>query len=103
MGSNLTFQSRNVLSKRLLAGAKGLENVRRLPRCLAFSPEADGRALSQGAIDNVNLFSLITIGSFFLTAPAAMFFEGVRFTPSALSAAGVSLSQARGAVLSLAH
>jgi len=93
MGSNLTFQSRNVLSKRLLAGAKGLENVRRLPRCLAFSPEADGRALSQGAIDNVNLFSLITIGSFFLTAPAAMFFEGVRFTPAALSAAGVSLSQ----------
>lgn len=70
---------------------------------LHFRQRLTAFALSQGAIDNVNLFSLITIGSFFLTAPAAMFFEGVRFTPAALSAAGVSLSQARSTALGLAR
>jgi solute carrier family 35 protein E1 len=34
LGSNLTFQSRNVLSKRLLAGAKGLQKARVARRAL---------------------------------------------------------------------
>ena len=61
MGSNLTFQSRNVLSKKfMLKGKAGL--------------------------DNVNLFSIITIMAFFILAPIAIAVEGVRVTPAALSA-----------------
>ena len=60
-----------MLSKKLLANAKGIK---------------------KGAMDNINLFSLITIVSFLITAPIALLVEGVRFTPSALAAAGVSAS-----------
>ena len=40
--------------------------------------------------DNINLFSVITILSFFLLAPVTLVKEGVRLTPSALTAAGVA-------------
>jgi solute carrier family 35 protein E1 len=69
MGSNLTFQSRNVLSKKLMGG-KSLKNA-------------------EAGLDNINLFSLITIASFFLTIPVVLLAEGVRFTPAAMAAAGV--------------
>ena len=71
MGSNLTFQSRNVLSKKLMGGAKGIK---------------------KGSIDNINLFSLITIATFFLTIPVVLLTEGVRFTPAAMAAAGVDVN-----------
>lgn len=45
----------------------------------------------QESLDNITLFSIITIMSFFLLAPAAFFMEGVKFTPSYLQAA-VSIS-----------
>ena len=70
MGSNLTFQSRNVLSKKLMGG----------------------KSLKGGTMDNINLFSLITIASFFLTIPVVLLTEGVRFTPGALAAAGVDVT-----------
>jgi len=72
MASNLTFQSRNVLSKKLMGGSK---------------------AIKKGSIDNINLFSLITIMSFFLAIPIVLAVEGVRFTPAALNAAGVDITQ----------
>ena len=50
MGSNLTFQSRNVLSKKFMGKGKG-------------------------SLDNINLFSIITIVSFFLLAPVALLTE----------------------------
>ena len=40
--------------------------------------------------DNINLFSVITILSFALLTPITLIKEGVRLTPAALSAAGVS-------------
>ncbi|KAL6766545.1 hypothetical protein ACKKBG_A36455 [Auxenochlorella protothecoides x Auxenochlorella symbiontica] len=64
MGSNLTFQSRNVLSKKFMGKGKG-------------------------SLDNINLFSIITILSFFILTPIALLLEGVTFTPAALTAAGV--------------
>ena len=70
MGSNLTFQSRNVLSKKLMGG-KSLKG--------------------RGGMDNINLFSLITIAAFFLTLPVVLLTEGVRFTPAAMAAAGVDV------------
>ncbi|CAJ2665347.1 phosphoenolpyruvate/phosphate translocator 2, chloroplastic-like [Trifolium pratense] len=62
MASNLTNQSRNVLSKKLMAN-------------------------EEDALDNINLYSVITIISFFMLLPFAIFLEGVKFTPSYLQTA----------------
>ncbi|WMV21448.1 hypothetical protein MTR67_014833 [Solanum verrucosum] len=68
MASNLTNQSRNVLSKKFM--------VRK-----------------EESLDNITLFSIITIMSFFLLAPYAFFTEGVKFTPAYLEAAGLNVNQ----------
>lgn len=46
----------------------------------------------QGApkLDNINLFSIITIMSFLLLAPITLLTEGVKFTPSAMQAIGIA-------------
>ncbi|KAK1566520.1 hypothetical protein Q3G72_001034 [Acer saccharum] len=62
MASNLTNQSRNVLSKKFM--------VRK-----------------EDTLDNINLFSVITIISFILLVPAAIFIEGLKFTPRHLQSA----------------
>ncbi|XP_052195583.1 phosphoenolpyruvate/phosphate translocator 2, chloroplastic-like isoform X2 [Diospyros lotus] len=59
MASNLTNQSRNVLSKKLMVN-------------------------KEEALDNINLFSVLTIISFLLLAPIALLMEGVKFSPSYL-------------------
>jgi len=66
MASNVTFQSRNVLSKKFMVK-------------------------KEGSLDNINLFSIITIMSFFLLLPTTFFVEGVKFTPKALAAAGLDV------------
>ncbi|MCO5594923.1 hypothetical protein L7F22_048958 [Adiantum nelumboides] len=66
MASNVTFQSRNVLSKKLMVK-------------------------KENSMDNINLFSVITIMSFFLLAPMTLFFEGVKFTPAYLQSAGLDV------------
>ncbi|XP_010923226.1 phosphoenolpyruvate/phosphate translocator 1, chloroplastic [Elaeis guineensis] len=68
MASNLTFQSRNVLSKKLMVK-------------------------KEESLDNINLFSIITIMSFCLLAPVTLFVEGVKFTPSYVQSAGLNLKQ----------
>jgi len=47
--------------------------------------------LMQGAVrlDNINLFSIITIMSFFILAPVTLLLEGVKFTPSAMQSMGI--------------
>ncbi|EOY02453.1 Phosphoenolpyruvate/phosphate translocator 2 isoform 1 [Theobroma cacao] len=62
MASNVTNQSRNVLSKKFM--------VRK-----------------EDTLDNINLFSVITIISFILLVPTAILLEGVKFTPSYLQSA----------------
>ena len=76
LGSNVTFQSRNVLSKKLIGG--------------------DGCSQACPAIpmDNIDLFSIITIMSLALTLPAAVVLEGVRFTPGAIAAYAASAGAA---------
>lgn len=59
MASNLTNQTRNVLSKKFMVN-------------------------KEEALDNINLFSIITIISFLLLAPVAILTEGVKFSPSYL-------------------
>ncbi|KAI3454483.1 hypothetical protein Pfo_011146 [Paulownia fortunei] len=68
MASNLTNQSRNVLSKKFMVK-------------------------KEESLDNITLFSIITIMSFILMAPTALFMDGVKFTPSYLQAAGVNVKQ----------
>ena len=65
MLSNLTFQSRNVLSKKLM--------------------------ISKGGMDNIDLFSVITAMSFVLLLPFALWADqGFNLTPAALAARGVA-------------
>ncbi|NP_001312838.1 triose phosphate/phosphate translocator, non-green plastid, chloroplastic-like [Nicotiana tabacum] len=68
MACNLTNQSRNVLSKKFM--------VRK-----------------EESLDNITLFSIITIMSFILLAPFAFFMEGVKFTPAYLEASGLNVNQ----------
>jgi solute carrier family 35, member E1 len=70
MASNLANQSRNVVSKKLMTS-------------------------KEEPLDNINLFSLITIVSFFLSLLLMIFTEGITFTPSHLQASvGASNSTA---------
>ncbi|KAK6123476.1 hypothetical protein DH2020_042782 [Rehmannia glutinosa] len=58
-----------------------------------FSVVLSAMFLGEESLDNITLFSIITIMSFILTAPAALFVEGIKFTPSYLQAAGVNVKQ----------
>ncbi|CAA6661216.1 unnamed protein product [Spirodela intermedia] len=68
MASNVTFQSRNVLSKKFMVK-------------------------KEESLDNISLFSIITILSCFLLAPVALFVEGVKFTPAYLQSAGLNVNE----------
>ncbi|KFK24184.1 hypothetical protein AALP_AAs68745U000400 [Arabis alpina] len=71
MASNLTNQSRNVLSKKVMVK----------------TDEA------QEPLDNITLFSIITLMSLFLMAPVTFFSEGIKFTPSYIQSAGLNVQQ----------
>ncbi|XP_076887647.1 phosphoenolpyruvate/phosphate translocator 1, chloroplastic-like [Bidens hawaiensis] len=68
MASNVSNQSRNVLSKKFMVK-------------------------KEESLDNITLFSFITIMSFFLLAPVTLLTEGVRFTPAYLQSAGLNVQQ----------
>ncbi|CAM8879835.1 unnamed protein product [Rhodiola kirilowii] len=68
MASNLANQSRNVLSKKLMVK-------------------------KEDAMDNITLFSVITIMSFLLLAPVAVIMEGIKFTPSYLESTGLNVNE----------
>lgn len=68
MASNLTNQSRNVFSKKFMVK-------------------------KEESLDNITLFSVITIMSFFLMIPPTLIMEGVKFTPSYLQSAGLNVNQ----------
>ena len=62
--------------------------------CLHRARPPAQRAGWQVQMDNINLFSLITILSLFLLAPFTLLREGVQFTPSAMRALGVANTEA---------
>ncbi|KAF8037025.1 hypothetical protein BT93_B0064 [Corymbia citriodora subsp. variegata] len=62
MASNLSNQSRNVLSKKVMVN-------------------------KEESLDNITLFSIITMMSFVLLFPVTVFTEGLKFTPASLQAA----------------
>uniref|UniRef100_A0A452Y4D8 Sugar phosphate transporter domain-containing protein n=1 Tax=Aegilops tauschii subsp. strangulata TaxID=200361 RepID=A0A452Y4D8_AEGTS len=57
MASNVTNQSRNVFSKKLLAD-------------------------KEETLDDINLFSIMTVMSFLLSVPLMLYLEGIKFSPS---------------------
>eukprot|EP00271_Cylindrocystis_brebissonii_P012834 TRINITY_DN32343_c0_g1_i1.p1 TRINITY_DN32343_c0_g1~~TRINITY_DN32343_c0_g1_i1.p1 ORF type:complete len:483 (+),score=85.23 TRINITY_DN32343_c0_g1_i1:180-1451(+) len=67
MASNLTFQSRNVLSKKFMVK-------------------------KDGGLDNINLFSVITVLAFLLLLPVTLLTEGVKFTPAVLASRGLDVN-----------
>ncbi|KAH1075535.1 hypothetical protein J1N35_027863 [Gossypium stocksii] len=68
MASNLANQSRNVLSKKLMVK-------------------------KEESLDNITLFSIITIMSFILLAPVAIFVEGIKFSPAYMQSAGLNVKE----------
>ncbi|OAY67535.1 Phosphoenolpyruvate/phosphate translocator 2, chloroplastic, partial [Ananas comosus] len=50
-------------------------------------------AFEQESLDNINLFSIITIMSLFLTIPVMLLAEGIKFTPSYMHSAGLNLRE----------
>lgn len=60
LGSNITFTSRNVFSKKVMGSVKN-------------------------SLDNINLFSIITIMSMCMCAPITMAMDGWQLTPAAIS------------------
>ncbi|KAL5201986.1 hypothetical protein ABZP36_012938 [Zizania latifolia] len=68
MASNVTNQSRNVFSKKLLAD-------------------------KEETLDDINLFSIMTVMSFLLSAPLMLSVEGIKFSPSYLQSTGVNLQE----------
>ncbi|KAG6635183.1 hypothetical protein I3843_11G024400 [Carya illinoinensis] len=68
MASNLSNQSRNVLSKKVMVN-------------------------KEESLDNITLFSIITVMSFFLLSPVAILMDGVKFTPAYLQSAGLNVKQ----------
>ncbi|EPS58520.1 hypothetical protein M569_16292, partial [Genlisea aurea] len=47
----------------------------------------------QDSLDNITLFSVITIMSFFIMIPIVLGLEGVKFTPAHLEGAGLNVKQ----------
>ncbi|XP_073039815.1 phosphoenolpyruvate/phosphate translocator 1, chloroplastic-like [Primulina eburnea] len=68
MASNLTNQSRNVLSKKFMVK-------------------------KEESLDNISLFAVITIMSFFLMVLPTIFTEGIKFMPSYIQAAGLDVKE----------
>uniref|UniRef100_A0A452Y467 Sugar phosphate transporter domain-containing protein n=1 Tax=Aegilops tauschii subsp. strangulata TaxID=200361 RepID=A0A452Y467_AEGTS len=68
MASNVTNQSRNVFSKKLLAD-------------------------KEETLDDINLFSIMTVMSFLLSVPLMLYLEGIKFSPSYVQSTGVNLQE----------
>ncbi|RLN22406.1 phosphoenolpyruvate/phosphate translocator 3, chloroplastic-like [Panicum miliaceum] len=48
---------------------------------------------AQDAMDDINLFSVITVVSFLLSCPLMLFAEGIKFTPGYLQSTGLNLQE----------
>jgi len=73
LASNLTFQTRNVVSKKLMI-KKGKPTKK-----LSDEPE-------EATLDNINLFSYMTLMSFAMLLPVSLWMEGMPWLPSVMAA-----------------
>ncbi|PPD72164.1 hypothetical protein GOBAR_DD30946 [Gossypium barbadense] len=58
-----------------------------------FSVVLSAMFLGEESLDNITLFSIITIMSFILLAPVAIFVEGIKFTPAYMQSAGLNVKE----------
>lgn len=91
MASNLTYQARNVLSKKLLGGEEVifLFFFTVISNSVSFASlqsviHNSNSLVMQEAMDDINIFSVITILSFLLSCPLMLLAEGVKFSPAYL-------------------
>ncbi|KAI0564910.1 Sugar phosphate transporter [Gracilaria domingensis] len=90
VGSNLALQGRNILSKRLMDVSDKNNNQKRKVQ-KAMSREEEDTLMS---LDNVNLFSAMSILAFFVLLPVSLLWEGVPLVGAALApAAGVPVAR----------
>ncbi|GJN35906.1 hypothetical protein PR202_gb24721 [Eleusine coracana subsp. coracana] len=68
MASNLTNQSRNVISKKVLAD-------------------------NEESLDDINLFSVMTVMAFLLSVPLMLSVDGIKFSPSYLRSTGINIEE----------
>ncbi len=88
MGSNITFQSRNVLSKKLMlksAAASTTSSSEQQAAAAGAGPSSSAACAPAAPLDNISLFSVITCLSFALLLPVNLAVEGWRLSPSALA------------------
>jgi len=105
MASNLTNQSRNVLCKKLLSDKEVNPHPHPPPprkrSCTLPAVQhsmfrehcssSHNLFLLQDSFDDINLFSIMTVMAFLLSAPLMLSVEGIKFNPSYLQSA-VSLA-----------
>lgn len=93
VGSNVALQGRNVLSKKLMdvGGGKKL-NGKRKREMENMTREEEETFLS---LDNVNLFTTMTIAAFFVLAPVCFLWEGFPLLTSAVSPMVTGMSKDR--------
>jgi len=102
MASNLTNQSRNVLCKKLLSDKEVNPPPPRKRSCTLPAVQhsmfrehcssSHNFFLLQDSFDDINLFSIMTVMAFLLSAPLMLSVEGIKFSPSYLQSA-VSLAK----------
>lgn len=83
IGSNLALQSRNVLSKRLMNSSVRSTKAGQKRRKLKSLSDDEFETLA--TLDNVNLFSTMSIVAFFVLLPICLLTEGVPLVSSAIS------------------
>lgn len=91
IGSNLALQWRNILSKRLMDNGSGKkQNGRKLQKIMSLEEEETFNSL-----DNVNLFSTMTILAFLWLAPVCLLWEGLPLLTQAVAPSITGMSTSR--------
>lgn len=87
VGSNVALQSRNVLSKKLMDAGGGAGRGK-----MEYSLEEEETLTS---LDNVNLFSMMSILAFFILVPVCILWEGMPLVGSAVAMGVTGMSRGR--------
>lgn len=85
VGSNIALQSRNVLSKRLMNSSVNSSSSKTKRRNLEALSDQDLDTLA--TLDNINLFSTMSVVAFFILVPLTVFAEGIPLLTTAVAPA----------------
>lgn len=85
IGSNVALQSRNILSKRLMNSNVSSSSTKRKKHNVESLSDQDLDTLA--TLDNINLFSTMSLVAFFILMPMSLLIEGIPLLTSATSPA----------------